>query len=207
MGGRAAQKRPPPYIPRHPTADRHGGGACRDHERGGGETRRPRPPAHAGAHTREHKHTRWCGKEAVVHGGQVQGSGVIGRASRATLSAGGTVPTVIGLQADSVQWAVHLAPPVSTRNSDDLRRQLSEFICLRNSVVCELSRTRVSPWSQEPGVLTRGARHQLWPGSGHTGSQQPPPACPTPHLHPGLPPAGVLSVVLPALALGMRLFP
>lgn len=142
-----------------------------------------------------------------MHGGQVQGSGVIGRASRATLNAGGTVPTVIGLQADSVQWAVHLAPPVSMRNSDDLRRQLSEFICLRNSMVCELSRTWVSRWSQEPGVLTGGARHQLWPGSGHTGSQQPPPACPTPHLHPGLPPAGVLSVVLPALALGMRLFP
>ena len=52
----------------------------------GGETRQPRPPAHTGTHiqgthTREHKYTRWCGKEAVVHGGQVQGSGVIGRAS------------------------------------------------------------------------------------------------------------------------------
>ena len=52
----------------------------------GGETRQPRPPAHTGTHTQgthtcEHKYTRWCGKEAVVHGGQVQGSGVIGRAS------------------------------------------------------------------------------------------------------------------------------
>lgn len=73
-------------------------------------------------------------------------------------------------------------------------------------MVCELSRTRVLPWSQEPGVLTGGARHQLWPRSGHAGDQRPPPACPTLHLHPGLPPAGALSVVLPALALGMRLF-
>ena len=73
-------------------------------------------------------------------------------------------------------------------------------------MVCELSRTRVSPWSQEPGILTGGACEQLWPGSGHTGYQRPLPASPNPPLQPGLPPAGALSMVLPALALGMRLF-
>ena len=47
-------------------------------------------------------------------------------------------------------------------------------------MVCELSGTRVLPWSQEPEVLTGRARHQLWPRSGHAGDQRPPPACPTP---------------------------
>lgn len=52
------------------------------------------PQIHTGAHTHEHKHTRWVWEGSCGAWRPGSGSGVIGRASWATLNAGGTVPTV-----------------------------------------------------------------------------------------------------------------